>query len=128
MGFEQTIEHPIYHAWYNAFDNLLVQGHLSLELQNFRESAECYEKAFRMRDYGARETVDSSIFFNDESGSVCYYEAARAWAMAGESENAIRNLRKAMDSGWTDMERMKNDADLASLHEEEAWEELCRPK
>ena len=80
-----------------------------------------------MKESGKDETLNSRIFFDDESGSRCYYDAARAWAMAGENENAIGNLRKAIDKGWTDMERMKSDTYLAGLHGEEGWKELLCP-
>jgi RimJ/RimL family protein N-acetyltransferase len=49
VGFEQTIEHPVYHAWYNKFDNFLVQGWFNLDqYKKPWEAAEAYETAFKM--------------------------------------------------------------------------------
>jgi GNAT superfamily N-acetyltransferase len=109
IGFENPLKYPVYFDWFDEFSSLVVNGGWSLNrLKKFRESAEFYERAFSIRD-GRMEH---------------YYNAARAWALAGESASALRNLNQAVEKGWTDVERMEKDEDLKSLHNEKGWEEL----
>lgn len=124
VGFRQTIEHPIYHAWYNKFDNLLVKGHFSLERGNFREGAEFYEEAFRMWDNQEGDSADSRMFADEKSRGIYYYSSARSWALADEAEYAIRNLKKAVENGWTDARRTEEDTALKGLHSHKEWDAL----
>jgi len=50
-------------------------------------------------------------------GSV-YYNLACSFALLGNPEKAIGNLEKAIDSGWSDYERIKSDTDLAPLRDD----------
>ncbi|MFQ5891227.1 MAG: hypothetical protein ACE5HW_00345, partial [Candidatus Methanofastidiosia archaeon] len=49
---------------------------------------------------------------------------ACSFALAGKSDTAIMYLNKAIDNGWTDIEHMRKDEDLKSLHETKGWKEL----
>lgn len=59
----------------------------------YRQAAESYERAFRIQQGGAQD---------------CYH-AAVAWASAGEGDRALEHLRIALESGWTDMERIASE-------------------
>lgn len=109
IGFEKPLVYPVYFGWFDEFANLLVNGGWSLNrLRRFKEAAEFYERAFKIREADGRH----------------YYDAARAWALAGEADSALRNLNKAVDRGWTDVERMEKDEDLRCLHREKGWNEV----
>ena len=124
VGFEKALDYPVYHAWFNAFDNCLVHGGYDLGRKRFRQSAEWYERAFQMADASEKAALESHWFSDAGDKAGCYYNAARAWALAGESEAAIRNLNRAIDSGWTDAEHLRTDEDLESLHGTQSWEDL----
>ncbi len=53
-----------------------------------------------------------------------WYALASVHARGGQKKQAIEELRKATDLGWSDPEEMANDPDLASLHGEPAWGEI----
>ena len=109
IGFEKLLEYPVFFDWFDEFNSLLVNGNWRLlRRTEFREAGQFYEKAFEIK----------------EAGSSFYYNAARAWALAGEKTLAFKNLRKAVDKDWNNLERMKNDADLQSLHGEKEWIEF----
>jgi RimJ/RimL family protein N-acetyltransferase len=124
VGFEQTIEHPVYHAWYNRFDNLLVQGWFNLEYGRYGAAAQAYEAAFALRDSGDEEALASHIYADGEAERWCHYNAACAWALIGDSQAAFRNLNKAVERGWVDMEYLERDDRLKSLHETDEWRSL----
>jgi tetratricopeptide (TPR) repeat protein len=111
-------------AGFNAFDNCLVHGGYDLGRKKFRQSAEWYERAFEMADAGEEAALESHWFSDAGDKAGCYYNAARAWALAGESEAAIRNLNRAIDSGWTDAEHLRTDEDLERLRGTQSWEDL----
>jgi predicted esterase len=58
----------------------------------------------------------------DEPG--VWYALASVHARGGQKKQAIEELRKATDLGWSDPEEMANDPDLAALHGEPAWGEI----
>jgi RimJ/RimL family protein N-acetyltransferase len=126
VGFEQTIEHPVYHAWYNRFDNLLVQGWFNLgQYQRYDAAAQAYEAAFALRDSGDEDALASHLYTDDEGTERwCHYNAACAWALVGDSQAAFRNLNKAIERGWHDIDFLERDERLKSLHETEGWRSL----
>ena len=77
-----------------------------------------------MRDARVGDSMDSYMFSDENARGVYYYSAARAWALTGESAPAIKNLKKAIDNGWTNIQWTKEDTALESLHKHEGWKEL----
>jgi RimJ/RimL family protein N-acetyltransferase len=126
VGFEQIIEHPVYHAWYNPFDNLLVQGWFYIQRQEYQAAAEAYEAAFAMLDDGAEDALASHIFSEGDTAGWCYYNTARAWALTGDSDAAFRNIYKAVDKGWSHPEHLKNDDAFEKLHHDNRWSALLK--
>jgi RimJ/RimL family protein N-acetyltransferase len=109
VGFEKSLEYPVYFGRFDERENCLVHGWFYLyQLRRYREAAEWYEKGFELGEARAR----------------AYYDAARAWALAGESSSSLRNLYQAIAHGWTDVAHLKEEADFKTLHETEDWEEL----
>lgn len=57
--------------------------------------------------------------------AMCAYNAACAYALAGQKEKAWVKLREAMRLGFRNLVNLRTDADLASLHSDPEWEELA---
>jgi tetratricopeptide (TPR) repeat protein len=53
-----------------------------------------------------------------------WYGLARAQALLGEKEKAMESLRKAVDHGFKDADKMANDFDLRSLQEEKEFKKI----
>ena len=59
------------------------------------------------------------------SGDVMpLYAAASNYAQAGQHDQVFQNLERVVEAGWAYVNEMKQDSTLASLHEDERWEEL----
>jgi RimJ/RimL family protein N-acetyltransferase len=50
--------------------------------------------------------------------------SARAQAMLGQKQQAIKSLEYLLTTGWVDLEFLKNDVRLNGLHETKGWKEL----
>lgn len=50
-----------------------------------------------------------------------FYNAACSFALAGETDAAVRALGAAVEAGWDDAAWMQADTDLAPLHERSEW-------
>jgi tetratricopeptide (TPR) repeat protein len=53
-----------------------------------------------------------------------WYALASVHARGGQKKQALEELRRATDLGWSDPEEMAKDPDLASLHGEPGWAEV----
>ncbi len=87
------------------FEKLMEQAEELYEEGKYEESAELSEKAFKV----------------GEPTAMHHYNAACSWALSGNKEKAIDNLNKAVESGFLNLEWMKEDPDLKSLHGSEEW-------
>jgi hypothetical protein len=79
---------------------------------DFRKAGELAEQAFALP--GA------------QIAAVSYYSAACSWARAGEADNAFRDLQRAADAGWENLDQLKTDTDLASLRADKRWPRLLK--
>jgi tetratricopeptide (TPR) repeat protein len=53
-----------------------------------------------------------------------WYGLARAQAQMGEKEQAMESLRKAVDHGFKDADKLANDFDLRSLQDEKQFKKI----
>mgnify|MGYP000011318830 CR=1 FL=1 len=91
-----------------TYADLVAEGNRFYDEKDYVASMTSYQRAFEMND--APETGD-------------YYNAACSAALAEENEKALDYLTKSIDSGWTSLKWMLNDADLSTLHTEKRWQE-----
>jgi SagB-type dehydrogenase family enzyme len=82
-----------------------IRGQTLVQLEKYREGAEAYEAAFKAGG----------------GNRLRYYVAADAWALAGDSDNAFRNLGLAVANGWTDAKMAESDTDLSGLKADPRW-------
>ena len=86
-----------------------IRGQALLREGQYREGAAAYERAFKA---GAKGTLD-------------YYFAASAWALAGDRDAAFRNLELAVRAGWTDGKMLESDDDLKELRADPRWADFA---
>jgi tetratricopeptide (TPR) repeat protein len=73
----------------------------------------------------AEEILRQAIEMEPDYGPA-YYNLACVQALQDQREAAIKNLRKAVEKGFTDRAFILNDPDLASIRDDPAFRELIR--
>ncbi|WDV48077.1 GNAT family N-acetyltransferase [Clostridiaceae bacterium M8S5] len=109
LGFEKA-EKNIYREFlFDEYYNLINAGYNILRnSKDVVTAKEIYMKAFNIRKPEARDL----------------YNVARGWAQGKEFELAFEFLNKAIDEGFNDINRMKNEFNLSELRERQEWKEF----
>jgi tetratricopeptide (TPR) repeat protein len=79
-----------------------------MQLEEYEKSLQAYEHAFSLED-------SRNIY-----AANCY-NAACAAALSNDKETAFFYLRKALKRGYLDVENLRSDQDLSSLHQDPRW-------
>ena len=87
-----------------AFYRSLAE-HFFLPQGEYRQAAESYERAFSVQEGEAED----------------YYNAAVVWASAGEGDRALEYIRKAIENGWNDLDRIDNERAFAPFRGTKPW-------
>lgn len=91
-------------------NQLILRADSAYDRHQFGESARLYEAAIRA---GVKRTV-------------ILYNASRSFALAGNKEKALRYLEQAVDGGWRNVERMRQDSDFVQLRSDPRWAATLR--
>lgn len=83
----------------------ITQADSLYRAEAYQASAEAYGQAFALQD--------------GEVGN--HYNAACSWALAGDTTLALQQLNRAAELGWSNLNHIKRDKDLRSLHYTQAW-------
>lgn len=93
-----------------TFGDYIQTGNKYYDEEKFLESAKEYQKAFELKEGNASQ----------------YYNAACSWALSGNSIKSINCLNLSADKGWKNLNHIKNDKDLKSLHSVKGWDEILK--
>lgn len=74
------------------------------------------------KNYAESVKVFQKVFDQKEMGRADYYDAACAAALAGQHELAFVWLNKSIDKNWRNINHLKADTDLDSLHALPEWQ------
>lgn len=66
--------------------------------------------------------------FSNKFEAGCHYDLACCYARLGKQDMALQELKLALGKGFRDIEHLRSDEDLASLHTHKEWEELAATK
>jgi tetratricopeptide (TPR) repeat protein len=109
-GFAKVCDYTVYFAWYDAIDNLVVNGNMHFDCAQYEEALGWYERAFA----------------RGEAKGWGYWNAACAAAELGQHDVAMRYLTHAIDKGFGDAQRLSNSEHLKSLRARPEWDALLR--
>jgi tetratricopeptide (TPR) repeat protein len=90
-----------------AYNNL---GYTYDELGKHREAIDAYKQAL---------TIDPGY-------ATAHYNLACAYSILGEKENACESLKTAVARGFSNIELLKNDADLINIRENKCYKKILR--
>ena len=134
-GFRQTVEHPVYHAWYNAIDNELVQAKMYLDgpagntMQpvDYAAVAEAYRQAFALIAADPALAARTKIWSRQPWRPYFYQSAARAHLHLGDMHAARRYLDQAIEAGMPQeqVQTLLQDEGLAHWRDTAAWRDLA---
>ena len=89
-------------------DDLIAHGKTAYDAGDFAESGRLYAAGI---EAGSRSGSDA-------------YNAACSFALSGNTEEAFRFLHLAIDFGFSNVDLVNRDSDLASLHSDARWPEV----
>jgi tetratricopeptide (TPR) repeat protein len=98
---------PILAAGDRQRDRYVQLSNELLEMGKYSESDGYFEKAMAINSNGYE-----------------YLRRARAYAKAGEKDQAFQNLDKAAGYGYISKQEFVSDADLAALRQDSRWKKL----
>jgi beta-lactamase regulating signal transducer with metallopeptidase domain/tetratricopeptide (TPR) repeat protein len=82
--------------------------------QSGSDEARGFER-YNAGDYGAAAEFFEKQAAGGETPERAWYNLACCRARQGDADRAIEALAKAIDAGWTDADKLRQDADLASI-------------
>ena len=104
---------------------------VALKANSFAQSKEAIalaekgEAYYKNKEYQlAAETYEKALATNEFKFGQAYYNTACSWALAGDKENAFRNLDSSLKYDWNDVKLTETDPDLESLRTDERWNVL----
>jgi RimJ/RimL family protein N-acetyltransferase len=125
VGFELARDQPVYNGCWNQFDNLLLQAHYHAQANRMAEAVDRWERAFSMWEAEDPEALGAPhVRAHPDTVAWCYYAAGRTRAQWGEADAALAHLHKAVDNGWSDGERLREDERLSDLRGTPGWDKL----
>jgi hypothetical protein len=89
-----------------SYNDLVKQALSNYYAKDYKKSVELYQNAFKIEQNN----------YND------LYNAACAAALSGETQTAFDLLNLSINKGWTNINHLKEDADLNSLHSDKNWQ------
>jgi len=92
--------------------------------QNYQELVNLADKCYNDKEYRNSGEYYDRAFKIQKGTSNDYYNAACSWALAGNKTKALECLNQSIDLGWLNIDHLKKDTDLNSLHQTKEWEEL----
>jgi len=92
--------------------------------QNYQEFVSLADKCYNNKDYKNSGEYYDRAFKIQKGTSNDYYNAACSWALAGNKTRALEYLNESVDLGWVNINHLKKDTDLNSLHQANEWGEL----
>ena len=97
-----------------------------LDWREYGKKIEVADSLYKKGDYKASALAFSAAFaFNDQGFSTGdKYRAARAWAMAGNKDSAIVNLKTELNSGYHLYKRFKSERAFKTLKSDTVWKSL----
>jgi RimJ/RimL family protein N-acetyltransferase len=106
VGFKRNREYAYYYYIYDPIDHLAELGWYYYRSGEYAKTVQYYEQVFALRD---------------ENPAYHYHLAASAWARLGNRDNALKYLLTAIDHGWTNVDRTKQQEEFSILHGTQSW-------
>lgn len=88
-----------------VYSDVVERARALYDEARYAESAQHYAQAFEL----------------DAGTSRDWYDAGCSWALAGNADQALQALQRAVELGYRDVDWLVADGDLVTLHEDPRW-------
>jgi hypothetical protein len=92
--------------------------------QDYRSTIAQAEQLYNIKNYAKSTSKYKEAFTIEQKNSNDYYNAACSAALSGKKDLAFEWLNQALKNGWTNLQHMKSDTDLKTLHNDKNWDKL----
>lgn len=113
-------KHDEMKARLHALEN--VQRYLDLNPHNTRAMYICAQNLCCVGELGRGREMAERVLGEDQDEPIVLYNVACFYAQAGDKQQALDLLEKAVDKGWGDKAWLQNDSDLDSLKDDPRFE------
>lgn len=92
--------------------------------QDYKSIIAQAEQFYHAKDYSKSTSKYKEAFKIEQKNSNDYYNAGCSAALSGKKDLAFEWLNQAYKNGWTNLQHMKSDTDLKTLHGNKNWDNL----
>ena len=92
--------------------------------QTYKELVAHADTLYNLKDYNKSNEAYQQAFKLESNNPYDLYNAACSAALAGDLDDAFTFLDLAVHHGWTNIDHMKKDSDLDTLHSSAKWASL----
>lgn len=101
-------------TFYKTTQRLNNLAYKNYQTKKYKEAAETYENLMQL--------IKNRRYFDKSRYVYKQYDAADAWAMAGETSRALANLDSLVSNyEYTDVDQLKEESAFKSLHTDPKW-------
>ncbi|MFZ6798854.1 DUF6624 domain-containing protein [Undibacterium sp. Di24W] len=93
----------------------------SVLAQNYNSIIQQARSALNKKDYKTASAQFQLAFAQQQDNYADLYDAACVAALTGDRNRAFEWLDLSIESGWLNLEHLKEDSDLVSLHADPRW-------
>lgn len=100
-------------------------------LREPRNAEERYDRAYDLYHNDRYEEAAALFRRAGDEGyrrETAYYNAACSWALAGNADNAVPELARAIDAGWDDFDKIADDSDFDPIRTDPRFRTLLESK
>lgn len=109
---------------FTLFWFLLLLGNAPLAAQSYSQLIGTADSLYKAKDYSRSTASFDAAFRKEQKNASHLYNGACSAALAGQPEKALTWLDTAFARGWTNLDHLRTDSDLNTLHSHPRWTEL----
>ena len=94
--------------------------------QNYKELIKKGDSCYNAKEYKLSNIFFANAFKIETKNKRDLYNGACAAALANDKKHAYNWLNLSIDNGWTNLEHLKIDSDLETLHPENQWTKVIQ--
>ena len=121
VGFKLERKYIQYYACSNVAHHLGETAQAHFRAKRYREAVKCYERFFATPPEELPKWLREIL--PQEMGTH-YFRVALAKASIGESDDALKHLEKAVDSGWLYIDFLRNREEFRGMHGTLEWNRI----